>query len=125
MEVNTQEEIAQANLLDNECIELVFLRENITLDIDEVVQGWKKAREIAPDKNKKILLKTGKWTLLENKAQAYVKNELKTWLAVAIVVDNLGQKIMGNFIINMTNKNNSIKLFNDETLAKEWLKSIG
>jgi len=124
MELNSKEEIAQANILDNECIELVFLRENITLDIDEVKQGWQKAREIAPDKNKKILLKTGKWTLLENEAQTYVKNELKTWLAVAIVVDNLGQKIMGNFVINMAAKRNSIKLFNDETLAKEWLKSI-
>jgi hypothetical protein len=115
------EEIAIANLSDNNYIELTFLRENITLDVNEVKHGWEKAKKISPEKKMMVLLKTGKWTLLEKEARSYVITELKTWPAVAVVVDNIAQRIMGQVVINMTGKGNQIKLFNNEVKAKEWL----
>lgn len=121
MPLTSKEEIATVNLFHDNCIELTFLRENITLDVNEVRYGWQKAKELCPNKNKKVLLKTGKWTLLESDARNYVMDELKTWPAIAIVVDNLGQRIMGNFVVNMTGKGGSIKLFDNSTKAKEWL----
>lgn len=119
------EEIATANLSDNDYIELTFLRENITLDINEVIVGWEKAKKISPDKKAMILLKTGKWTLLEKEARNYVMNELKTWPAVAVVVDSLGQRLMGQVIINMTGNSKQIKLFDNEVNAKTWLIEKG
>jgi hypothetical protein len=116
------EEIAIANQSDNDYIELTFLRENITLDVHEVKHGWEKAKKISPDKKAMVLLKTGKWTLLEKESRYYVITELKTWPAVAVIVDNLGQRLMGQVVINMTGKGNHIKLFNNELKAKEWLK---
>ena len=116
------EEIAIAKLSDNDYIELTFLRENITLDVNEVMEGWEKAKKISPDKQAMVLLKTGKWTLLEKEARYCVMAELKTWPAVAVVVDNLAQRIMGQVVINMTGKGNHIKLFNNEVKATEWLK---
>jgi hypothetical protein len=116
------EEIATAHLFENEFIELTFLRENITLDVNEVMEGWEKAKQLSPDKKAMVLLKTGQWTLLEKEARDYVITELQTWPAVAVVIDNLGQRIMGHVIINITGKGNQIKLFENEVKAKAWLK---
>ncbi|MES2837763.1 MAG: hypothetical protein V4667_09595 [Bacteroidota bacterium] len=115
------EQIATATLVNKDYIELTFLRENITLDVNEVKEGWSKAQKLSPDKKTAVLLKTGKWTLLENEARNYVMNEFKTWPCVAIVVDNLGQRLMGQVVINLTGKSNQIKLFENELKAKEWL----
>ncbi len=115
------DKIATASLNENNFIELTFLRENVTLNIDEVIVGWEKAQKLSPDKKISVLLKTGKWTLLDSEARNYVMNELKTWPNVAIVVDNIGQRIMGQVVINLTGKSNRLKIFNNETKAKEWL----
>lgn len=115
------EEIAIAKPSPDGFIELTFLRENITLDVNEVMYGWGKAQNLSPDKNTMVLLKTGKWTLLEKEAREFVMKELKTWPAVAVVVDNLGQRIMGQVVLNMVGKRNQIKLFDDDVKAKEWL----
>lgn len=115
-------EIAKAILLEHHLIELVFLQENITLDLIDVTLGWEKAKQLSPDKKAMVLLKTGKWTLLEKEAREFVMNEFKTWPAVAVVVDNLGQRLMGQIIINMIRSSNHVKLFDNETKAKEWLK---
>jgi hypothetical protein len=112
---------AKATLVDNSFIELIFLRENVTLDVKEVTEGWEMARELSPEKQKPVLLITGKWTLLEKEARDYVMNELKTWPAVAIMVDNLGQRIMGQAVINVIGKSSRIKLFEKEAKAKAWL----
>lgn len=115
--------VAIANFLNSEFIELVFLHENVTLSLDEVKQGWEKANALSPNKKAVVHLKTGKYTLLETDARDYVMNELKTWPAVAIQVDNLAQRLMGQVVINMTGKGDQIKLFNNEEKAKEWLKA--
>lgn len=115
------EETSIAKLQENGFIELVFLRENITLDVNEVKEGWGKAQLISPDRSKTVLLKTGKYTLLSKEAREYVMNELKTWPAVAVVVDNIGQRLMGQFIINLTGRKNKISLFDNEHKAKNWL----
>ena len=117
-----RDKIVTANLSNGNLVKLTFLRENITLDVTEVKEGWEKARKLSPEKKAMVLLKTGRWTLLEDDARRYVIRELKTWPAVAIVVDNLGQRIMGQVVINLTGKRNQIKLFECETKAAEWLK---
>lgn len=114
-------DVATANLSVEGIIHLTFLREDITLDVNEVIAGWEMAHALSPDKTAFVLLKTGRWTLLEKEARDFVMSELQTWPAVAIVVDNMGQRVMGQVVINMTGKGNKIKLFDAEDKAKEWL----
>jgi hypothetical protein len=40
--------------------------------------------------------------------------ELGSWPAVANVVDNLSQRILGQMVINMTGKDSLIKLLDNE-----------
>lgn len=115
--------IAKANLSVEGIIHLTFLREDITLDVNEVIAGWEMAHALSPDKKVPVLLMTGRWTLLEKEARDFVMQELQTWPAVAIVIDNMGQRVMGQVVINMTGKGNKIKLFDGEQKAKEWLVS--
>ncbi len=69
----------------------------------------------------KILIKTGKWTLLDKDARNYVMNEIKQWPKVAVITSNTGQKLMGQIVINLTGYKNKIKLFESEVKAIEWL----
>ncbi|MES2800661.1 MAG: hypothetical protein V4638_11635 [Bacteroidota bacterium] len=114
---------ATANLVGDKYIELTFLRENITLNANEVKFGWKLAQEISPQKSMNVLLKTGDSTLLDKKAREYVLAEFKEWPRVAIVVDNTGQRLMGQVIINLTGNSAKLKLFNNINKAQEWIVS--
>ncbi len=104
-------------------IELVFTKESCTLEIDEVRDGWMKAKQLSPEKKLNILLITGKWSLLDKESRAFVVSEFKTWPHVAIVVDNMGQRLMGKVILNITGRGNHTKLFEKKEVAIEWLIS--
>lgn len=116
-------EVAKAQMLSENVVELTFLQENVTLDLEEVKSGWQKANQLSPTKNSAVLLKTGKWTLLEKDARDFVMNEMKAWPAVAVQVHNLGQRIMGQVVISMIGQGDRIKLFECEEKAKEWLQT--
>ncbi|MCA0428889.1 MAG: hypothetical protein LCH32_00140 [Bacteroidetes bacterium] len=116
-------EIVKVSIIENKIIELNFLQENITLTVEQVKLGWDYAKEISPTKSLNVLVKTGKWTLLEKDARDYVMNEFKLWPKVAVIVSNFGQKIMGQIIINLTGNKQKIKLFDNETKAIDWLKT--
>lgn len=116
------ESASEARLLNHNLVELSFLRQNITLDVSEVREGWEKALHLSPGKRALVLLKTASHTLLEKEAREYVMKELQTWPGVAIVIDGLGQRLMGQFVINMTGNRNKIKLFECRHKALEWLR---
>lgn len=116
------EESATAILLGPDLIELSFLQENTTLTVREVRQGWEKAQALSPEKNASILLKTAKFTLLEKEARDFLMTELPAWPVVAIVVHSLSQRIMGQFVINMSGRGQRIRLFDTEFKALNWLQ---
>lgn len=116
-------EIANAHLSSEGYIILEFLQEDITLTKNEVEIGWKKALEIDPLKKHAVCLVTAKWSLLDADARTFVIKEIKSWPSVAIVVHNLGQKLIGNFAIQVTGKSKNIRIFENETDAKIWLKA--
>jgi len=65
---------------------------------------------------------TGTHTLLSLRARKKVINETKNWHKMAIHTHNLGQKIMGNFVMSMKGVNGSLRIFTDEKEALKWLE---
>jgi hypothetical protein len=121
--LNPIQEIAIAKKVNKQLIELIFLQENKTLTLDEVKYGWDLAYQLDSTKNSCVLLKTGEWTLLDREAGQFVFNEMKQWSAVAILVHNSAQKILGSVAIGVIGQTNKLKLFGKETDAIHWLES--
>jgi hypothetical protein len=117
-------EIASANLLPEGIIELTFLQENVTLTKGDVSTGWAMAESLDKNKNTPVLLKTGAWTLLYQDAREFAINEMKLWPRVSVLVHNLGQKLLGTVAIKWMGQSSSIKLFESEKEALNWLKEI-
>jgi hypothetical protein len=117
-------EIASANLLPEGIIELIFLQENVTLTKGDVSTGWAMAESLDKNKNTPVLLKTGAWTLLDQDAREFAINEMKLWPRVSVLVHNLGQKLLGTVAIKWMGQSSSIKLFESEKEALNWLKDI-
>jgi hypothetical protein len=117
-------DIASANLLPEGIIELIFLQENVTLTKGDVSTGWAMAESLDKNKNTPVLLKTGAWTLLDQDAREFAINEMKLWPRVSVLVHNLGQKLLGTVAIKWMGQSSSIKLFESEKEALNWLKEI-
>ena len=115
--VESIENIAKAEYLSDRVIKLTFLRENCILGSEEVKKGWGIANKLDKSKNSPILLKTGKWTLLDEEARKSAFIEME----IAILVQNLGQRIMGNFALNLFGDPNKVKIFDKEEKALKWL----
>lgn len=117
-----KEEVASATRIDQHIIELHFLREDVILTKEEVAFGWELARELDPQKKSGVLLKTGKWTLIDKTAREYVTSEFKEWGAVAVLVHNPGQRLMGKIIASIAGLSGKVNIFENETNALKWLK---
>lgn len=110
-----------AKIIDDYYIELHFLRENVSLDLEEVKEGWDLALSLDPTYSKMVLLKCGKSSLLEKDARDFVTKQFKLWPQVAVIVDNIGQRLMGQVIINLIGNTGKVKVFDKEEKAKNWL----
>lgn len=112
---------AKAHISEQGYIELEFLEEDTVLTLKDVSIGWELAKKIDSQKKHGVYLKTAKWSLLDKEARNFVITELKSWPIVAILVHNLGQKLMGNFAINLIGGSKNIRIFENETQAISWL----
>jgi len=115
--------IAKAEIIEDNYIELEFLRKDITLSAEEVTQGWMEANTLDPEKKFPVLLITAKWSLPENSALKHILREIESRPLVAIVVHDLSQRLVGNFTLNLSGKSKSIKLFDERSEAKKWINS--
>ncbi len=112
---------AKAYITPKGYIELEFIEEDVILGVTDVKTGWELAKKLDPLKKHAVYLITAKWSLLDKEARAFVIKEIHSWPFVAILVHNLGQKLMGNFAVNLSGKSKSIKIFENEKLALSWL----
>lgn len=115
------ESIAEARIIENRFIELRFLKEDINLGKEEVINGWKEANALDPEKKLPVLLITANWSLPENEAFKPILSEIKSRPLVAIVVHNLSQRLIGNFTLNLIGKSGNIKIFDKEAEARIWM----
>jgi hypothetical protein len=116
-------EVAAASKRPDGIIDLTFLQQNFTLVKNEVQLGWQLAIKLDETKGMPILLRTGEWSLLDNEAREYAMKEMNTWPKVAVLVNDLGQKILGSSAIKLFGHPDKMKLFDSEETALEWLKT--
>lgn len=115
------EQIAEARIIDGRYIELKFLKEDVSLNKEDVTTGWMEANALDSSKKTPVLLITAKWSLPENEAFKPILSEIKSRPLVAIVVHDLSQRLVGNFTLNLTGKSRNIKIFDNEADARQWL----
>ncbi len=115
------EQIAEARIIDGRYIELKFLKEDVSLNKEDVTTGWMEANALDSSKKTPVLLITAKWSLPENEAFKPILSEIKSRPLVAIVVHDLSQRLVGNFTLNLTGKSRNIKIFENEADARKWL----
>ncbi len=120
--MDLKENIAIAKKRRDGILELVFLQENKTLNLEEVQFGWKLAESLDMQKEACVLLRTGKWTLLDSEAAKFAFTEMKKWTAVAILVHNPAQKLFGSVGLSIVGQSHKLKLYTNETEAENWLK---
>lgn len=113
--------IANAKLNPLGYIELSYFQQDITLSLSEVKYGWDLAEALDPEKKTGVYLKTAPWSLLDKEARNYAIHEIKARPFVAILVHNLGQRLMGNFVVSLTGKSTRVKIFEKDDTAKTWL----
>lgn len=114
--------IAIATKVHLNLIELEFLQVNKTLTLAEVQYGWTLAKELDESRNSFVLLKTGQWTLLEKEASQFVLAEMKLWPAVAVIVHNSAQKILGSVGFGIIGQSHKLKVFTKQQDALNWLQ---
>lgn len=101
------------------CITYHNLRGNV--EGDEAKENYDSALSIRNKEDDRLLVITAKEMLLSKEARQELLIGLKKWKKIAVVVHNLGQKIMGNFIIKLF-LGHPFKTFSSKEEALEWLK---
>lgn len=121
--LNMESAFASTSRLAEDIILITYLRENITLDVQEVAVGWDQATALDPEKNSFVVIQTAPWTLMDKDARAYISSQMPQWPAVAVVVHNAGQKILGQVTIRVAGLAKHVKFFDDQESALIWLDS--
>lgn len=120
---NMESAVASTSRLAEDIILITYLRENITLDVEEVAVGWDQATVLDPEKNSFVVVQTAPWSLMDKDARAYISSQMPQWPAVAVVVHNAGQKILGQVTIRVAGLAKQVKFFDDQESALSWLDS--
>ena len=69
-----------------------------------------------------LLVVTGENTMLTNEAREYITHLAKSkTFKIGIIIHDLAQRIMGNFVIHLLNNRTILQLFTNEKDAKKWL----
>lgn len=116
------DENVKAAWVSNQVIELTYTLEDTTLNARQVSRGWDLAHKLDPANKSVVCVRTGRWTLLDKPAREYVISQFKKWPAVAVFVHNSGQRLMGNFVVQMVGQAGHVKIFNNEEKLQAWVK---
>lgn len=74
--------------------------------------------------NKQLIVSTGEQTLLSKEARERIIDlaENESYI-IGVIIHDLAQRILGNFIINILKNKKAIKLFTDEKKAIQWFNN--
>ena len=96
-----------------------------TVEVKHIEENLNAAKSLVFDPiDCALLIITGERTLLSNEARKYILDRKDEWKAIAVKVNNLGQKLMGNFFLPFRGKSGSFQLFTDEKKALNWISHI-
>jgi hypothetical protein len=125
--LNIKTDIAELKFDGQQTLEIIML-ENIELTILNVKQTFEKTKSLTSGKKVKVLLD------LRGLQFSYIPSEVMDYMAksafnkyqeaVAILIEGLGQKLLGNFYMKIVKPDVQTKVFTCNNEALKWLKSI-
>jgi hypothetical protein len=125
--LNIKTDIAELKFDGQHTLEIMML-ENIELTILNVKQTFEKTKSLTSGKKVKVLLD------LRGLQFSYIPSEVMDYMAksafnkyqeaVAILIEGLGQKLLGNFYMKIVKPDVQTKVFTCNNEALNWLKSI-
>lgn len=111
--------------LRNDGIVQINFGDNVDIDLKEAVEVVDAIGELTEGKKAPVLNIGGISTSATSAAREYSASPLglKYTIADAYVVNNLAQKILGNFYISFNKPNIPTRIFDNVERATEWLKT--
>ena len=104
----------------------VNFNDKLEIDTNEARDILNAQKELSKGKKVLVLNVAGKQTTATSAARDFAASDeaTKYTLAEAYVVNNLAQKLVGNFYVNFHKPKAPTKIFTNETDAVNWLKSL-
>jgi hypothetical protein len=104
----------------------VNFSDKLEIDINEVKEIVEAQKELSKGKKVLVLNIAGKQTSATSAARDFAASQdaVKYTLAEAYIVNNLAQKLVGNFYVNFHKPKAPTKIFTNEADAVNWLKSL-
>jgi hypothetical protein len=112
---------------DDDYLEII-MSESAVLDLANVINHFETTREFTNYKKVGCVLdlKAIKFNHIPKEVMSYLANSKynQYQLGVAIIIEGLGQKILGNFYLKVHKPKVQTKLFTNYNEAKVWLTKI-
>lgn len=106
----------------------ILLDDNIEIVLADSTEQYKTLKARYDGKNRyKILVEPGRYTSISKEAREFssVQERNNMTVATAVLVRSLAHRIIINFLINFTQKQNmKMRMFDSKEKAIEWLLSI-
>lgn len=111
-------QLLEPNLLENK------IRDGFTLNAEDVQELKKANIELTNDGHYAILVIFGHLTEVTKEARELIasKEFQRNTIAKALLVDNIGHRLVGNFYLSVNRPHIKTRLFTDRDLAIKWLK---
>lgn len=100
--------------------------EGAMLEVDDLIATKQANLKLANGKRYCVLISFGYLTHTTKEARelAASKNFKNDTVAIAFLTHSIGQRLMGNFYLNINKPHVRSKLFNDEESALKWLREM-
>jgi hypothetical protein len=108
--------------LDEHLVENKF-HSGAAVDVEEILKIKQANESLFSEQKYAVLAIAGDFSTITRDAQSLMasKDFVKNTVAKAILVQYLGQKIMGNFYLNFNKPHIKTKIFTEREKAIEWL----
>lgn len=121
MIVAVTSKFARLEKIDKHIVKAIFYAQEGKVEEEHIKGTYAAALEFIEAELKYLYVVTGEFTLLSKEARVQVNKEAQVWDKQAVLIHNLAQRIMGNFLIKKNGLNNKMKLFTNEKDALSWL----
>ncbi len=116
---------ATCKLLEVGLINLI-IKNYVEIDAEDMIEIRKINEKLTHNNNYVVLFETGLHSTFTKDARELVSSFEygQKRKAIAILIDNLSQRIVGNFFININKPSTPTKIFTSKKDALQWLKTF-
>ncbi len=99
-------------------------KNNITVELEDVKKAFDLYVEHSENFTCKVLISLGQFSTFEVDARNYAENKIMPTPAQAVVIRNLGQRMLARFYQLLRKDSHPLKFFGNTEDAIDWLESI-